>query len=166
MRKGRGKGERTRLFRADLREHPLAGRTRYSAARGGRQGDADDGIDAAQVGEAGARSGRGCLHRRVARSRGRIGIFARKPIPLRCVAAVMQADDDGKILVAAARAAAMRHGRTWETLVPDRWRLNANAEAAEEAAYAEMAAAEARLRDHICATYGLSIRELSSLAIA
>jgi len=40
-----------------------------------------------------------------------------------------------------------------------------SAEQAEEVTYAEMAKAKAALRQHICATYGLSIRELASLAM-
>lgn len=71
---------------------------------------------------------------------------------------------DGRQLVAAVRAAAQAHGRTWEALVPDRFTVNLLAEAAEEQAYAEMAEVKAKLRDHICETYGISIRELSSLA--
>jgi hypothetical protein len=68
-------------------------------------------------------------------------------------------------LVAVVRAAAAVHNATWESLVPDPFTVNAAAEAEEEAAYAEMAAAKRALRDHICATYGISIRELASLAM-
>ena len=71
---------------------------------------------------------------------------------------------DGKELVAAVHAAAKVHNSTWEALVPDRFTVNLKAEAAEELAYAEMSAAKSALRDHICETYGISIRELSSLA--
>lgn len=55
---------------------------------------------------------------------------------------------------------------TWEALVPDQFTVNLLAEAAEEHAYIAMAAEKERLREHICATYGISIRELSSLAAA
>ena len=72
---------------------------------------------------------------------------------------------DPKALVAAVRNAAERHNTTWEALVPDALRVDFAHEEAEELAYAEMAAARAALRDHICETYGISIRELSSLAM-
>ena len=71
---------------------------------------------------------------------------------------------DGREMVALVREAARRHNRTWEALVPDRFTVNLLAEAAEEEAYAGMARAKARLRDHICSTYGISARELASLA--
>ena len=71
---------------------------------------------------------------------------------------------EGKELVAAVRAAAERHNHSWEALVPTSFKVNFDHEAAEEAAYAEMEAAKSVLRDHICRTYGISIRELSSLA--
>ncbi len=73
--------------------------------------------------------------------------------------------EDARALVDAVRAAAKRHNLTWDALVPDRFTVNAAAEAAEEAAYAEMAKAKRALRDHICATYGISIDELASLAM-
>jgi hypothetical protein len=73
--------------------------------------------------------------------------------------------DEARTLVEDVRAAARRHNITWEKMVPDEVTLNLAAEAAEEAAYSDMAAAKARLRDHICATYGLTIRELASLAL-
>jgi len=75
-----------------------------------------------------------------------------------------RAMDEARILVEDVRSAARAHSLTWEKMVPDAVTLNRAAEAAEEAAYADMAAAKARLRDHICATYGLTIRELASLA--
>ncbi len=71
---------------------------------------------------------------------------------------------DGKDLVAAVREAARRHNTTWEALVPDRFQVNLDAEEAEALAYAEMAAAKSALRDHICHTYGITVRELTSLA--
>jgi hypothetical protein len=71
---------------------------------------------------------------------------------------------DGHDLVAAVRDAAARHNLTWEALVPDAYRVDHAHEEAEELAYAEMEAAKDRLRDHICATYGISFRELTSLA--
>lgn len=73
--------------------------------------------------------------------------------------------DEAKTLVDAVRDAARRHNVTWGMLIPDPFTVNHAAEAAEEAAYADMAAAKAALRDHICRTYGISIRELSSLAM-
>lgn len=74
-------------------------------------------------------------------------------------------ENEAHALVGEVRAAARAHASTWEALVPDSFRVDLRAEAAEEAAYLEMAAAKARLRDHICATYGISIRELASLAM-
>jgi hypothetical protein len=71
---------------------------------------------------------------------------------------------EGHALVDAVRAAAHVHNSSWEALVPDSFTVNLAAEIAEELAYADMAAAKQRLRDHICETYGISIRELSSLA--
>ena len=67
-------------------------------------------------------------------------------------------------LVAAVRAAASVHQSSWEALIPNRFEVNLEAEDAEEEAYSEMALKKAELRQHICATYGISIRELSSLA--
>ncbi|MDQ2878135.1 MAG: hypothetical protein M3R41_03540 [Pseudomonadota bacterium] len=72
---------------------------------------------------------------------------------------------EGHDLVSQVRAAAKAHNATWEALVPDRFQINLAAERAEEDAYAEMAAAKAELRAHICRTYGISIRELASLAM-
>lgn len=72
---------------------------------------------------------------------------------------------DAKELVEAVREAARRHNKTWETLVPDAFRIDLAHEEAEELAYAEMAAAKRVLRDHICETYGITIRELASLAM-
>jgi hypothetical protein len=73
-------------------------------------------------------------------------------------------NDEAKHLVEMVRQAARRHATSWEALVPDPSTINSSAEAAEEAAYAEMALAKRALRDHICATYGITVRELSSLA--
>jgi hypothetical protein len=72
--------------------------------------------------------------------------------------------EDGRELVAAVRRAAAAHNLTWEALVPDQFTVNLLAEAAEERAFIAMAAEKARLREHICHTYGISIRELASLA--
>lgn len=72
---------------------------------------------------------------------------------------------DGRSLVAAVREAAASHSTSWEALVPSRFVVDESAEAAEEQAFQEMADAKRRLREHICETYGLSIRELSSLAM-
>jgi hypothetical protein len=71
---------------------------------------------------------------------------------------------DPKELVATVREAAQRHNLTWEALVPNTHEVDFAHEEAEELAYAEMAAAKTALRDHICKTYGLSLRELTSLA--
>lgn len=68
-------------------------------------------------------------------------------------------------LVAAVRAAARAHNATWEAMIPDPFTVNRQAEAAEEIAYEEMAVTKRALRDHICTTYGISIRELASLAM-
>ena len=68
-------------------------------------------------------------------------------------------------MVDAVRAAARIHNSTWEALVPDSFTVNLAAERAEELAYADMAVIKQQLRDHICATYGISIRELASLAM-
>lgn len=73
-------------------------------------------------------------------------------------------EQDGPALVAAVRRAAAVHNATWEALVPDHFTVNLLAEDAEEQAFVAMAREKARLREHICATYGISIRELSSLA--
>lgn len=73
--------------------------------------------------------------------------------------------EDGPRLVDAVRTAARAHSLSWEAMVPDQFTVNLAAEAAEEAAYREMAARKRALRDHICATYGISIRELTSLAM-
>ena len=72
---------------------------------------------------------------------------------------------DGPALVNAVRTAARAHNMTWEAMVPDAFTVNLLAEAAEERAYLEMARHKARLREHICHTYGISIRELASLAM-
>jgi hypothetical protein len=71
---------------------------------------------------------------------------------------------DGKELVAIVREAARRHRIAWGELVPTPHLVNQNAEAAEDAAYAEMEAAKQQLRDHICDEYGISHAELCSLA--
>ena len=73
-------------------------------------------------------------------------------------------ESDGPALVAALRRAATLHNATWEALVPDQFTVNLLAEDAEEEAFVAMAREKARLREHICTTYGISIRELSSLA--
>lgn len=71
---------------------------------------------------------------------------------------------EGRKLVEAVRQAALKHAASWEALVPNAFQIDLSAEAAEEAAYAEMALAKRALRDHICVVYGISFRELSSLA--
>lgn len=77
----------------------------------------------------------------------------------------MEEDNEGKALVAAVRLAARLHNLRWDALVPDHFTVDLAHEAAEEAAYLEMARAKAALRDHICETYGISLRELNSLAM-
>lgn len=72
---------------------------------------------------------------------------------------------DAHALGAAVRDAARRHNLTWNVLVPDRFTVNHDAEAAEEIAYAEMVVAKRALRDHICVVYGISVDELASLAM-
>lgn len=72
---------------------------------------------------------------------------------------------DARTLVAVVRDDARRHNLTWNVLVPDRFTVNHDAEAAEEIAYAEMAVAKRALRDHICTVYGISVDELASLAM-
>ncbi|TGX52673.1 hypothetical protein E5A73_13580 [Sphingomonas gei] len=69
----------------------------------------------------------------------------------------------GRQLVAGVREAAARHHIAWGELVPTPHAVNRDAEAAEDAAYAEMEAAKQRLRDHICDFYGISSAELGSL---
>lgn len=71
---------------------------------------------------------------------------------------------DSRVLVDAVRDAAHRHDLAWRALVPDRFTVNSAAEAAEEAAYADMARAKHALRDHVHATYGVTIEELAQLA--
>lgn len=78
---------------------------------------------------------------------------------------MIETQDEARVIVAAVRAAAAAHNGTWEALVPDQFTVDLTAEAAEERAYLAMAAEKARLRDHICETYGISIRELASLAM-
>ena len=72
---------------------------------------------------------------------------------------------DGRGLVSEVRHAARAHGRTWEALVPSQFEINLDAEGAEEAAYAEMAQAKRRLRDHICESYACRKRAASSAAM-
>lgn len=72
---------------------------------------------------------------------------------------------EGRELVESVREAARAHSVTWEAMVPDCFTVDLGAEAAEEAAYAEMARRKRALRDHICDVYGISIRELTSLAM-
>lgn len=72
--------------------------------------------------------------------------------------------EEARNLVAAVREAAAVHRIAWGELVPSPHEVNHAAEPAEEAAYLEMEAAKQRLRDHICALYGISHAELCSLA--
>lgn len=71
--------------------------------------------------------------------------------------------EDPKQLVEAVRQAAARHRIAWGELVPTPHLINHSAEAAEDAAYAEMEAAKQKLRAHICREYGISAAELNSL---
>jgi hypothetical protein len=71
---------------------------------------------------------------------------------------------DGRTLVDAVRAAAARHKLEWSALVPTPFAVDLAAEEAEERAYQDMAEAKRRLRDHICATYGITAAELCSLS--
>ncbi|WBO23016.1 hypothetical protein [Sphingomonas abietis] len=48
--------------------------------------------------------------------------------------------------------------------MPSAFVVDPGAEAAEEAAYQDMADAKRALRDHICETYGITSAELCSLA--
>lgn len=73
-------------------------------------------------------------------------------------------EKEGRRLVQAVRDAALRHATSWDALVPNSFAINLEAESAEEVAYADMALAKRALRDHICTVYGISLRELSSLA--
>lgn len=77
----------------------------------------------------------------------------------------MSEETDGRRLVEMVREAARLHNSSWEAMVPDAFTVDLVFEAAEERAYAEMATAKSLLRDHICHVYGISIRELSSLAM-
>ena len=72
---------------------------------------------------------------------------------------------DGRELVAAVHAAARRHNLIWDALVPSHDFVDFAHEEAEDRAYAELAAAKGALRDHIRETYGLTIRELTNLAM-
>ena len=73
---------------------------------------------------------------------------------------------EAKQLVETVREASRRHNQSWENLVPNAFGVDFAHEEAEDLAYAEMAAAKRALRDHICETYGITIRELASLARA
>ncbi len=73
---------------------------------------------------------------------------------------------DGRDLVADVREAAARHKVSWGLLVPSPYKVDLGAEHLEEMAYRDMAEAKRRLRDHICATYGITAAELCSLASA
>lgn len=73
---------------------------------------------------------------------------------------------EGRDLVADVREAAALHKVSWGLLVPSPHMVDLGAEHVEEMAYQDMAEAKRRLRDHICATYGISASELCSLASA
>ena len=74
-------------------------------------------------------------------------------------------DLEARALVAAVRAAVLRHRRAWSALVPDHATLNLDAEADEERAFLDMTLAKGALRDHLAATYGMPARDLMDLAI-
>ena len=74
--------------------------------------------------------------------------------------------DDAKALVAAVQEMARLHNGSWEAMVPSSFVVNVAAEAAEDAAYADMAEAKRLLRAHICEVYGISIEDLANLAAA
>ncbi|MBA2934761.1 hypothetical protein HZF05_11700 [Sphingomonas sp. CGMCC 1.13654] len=71
---------------------------------------------------------------------------------------------EGRDLVGEVREAAARHKVSWGLLVPSPHVVDLGAEHIEEMAYQDMADAKRRLRDHICATYGITAAELCSLA--
>ena len=72
--------------------------------------------------------------------------------------------NEGQALVDAVRSAARTHGASWQAMVPSSFVVNADAEADEDRAFAAMAEAKRRLREHIAVTYGVPIRELANLA--
>jgi len=72
---------------------------------------------------------------------------------------------DGRELVASVREAAHRHGVAWAALVPDTHGVNCQAEDAEEEAYAALAHLRNALCDHVYETYGITLGELSRLAL-
>ncbi|PXA85167.1 hypothetical protein DMC47_38135 [Nostoc sp. 3335mG] len=71
---------------------------------------------------------------------------------------------EGRELVGEVREAAARHKVSWGLLVPSPHVVDLGAEHVEEMAYQDMTQAKCRLRDHICATYGITAAELCSLA--
>jgi hypothetical protein len=75
-----------------------------------------------------------------------------------------ETEREGRELVAEVRGAAARHRVSWGLLVPSATVVDRGAEHIEEMAYQDMAEAKRRLRDHICATYGITVAELCSLA--
>jgi hypothetical protein len=75
-----------------------------------------------------------------------------------------ETEREGRDLVADVRAAAARHKVSWGLLVPNAHVVDLGAEHGEELAYQDMAEAKRRLRDHICAAYGITAAELGSLA--
>jgi len=72
---------------------------------------------------------------------------------------------NGKDLVAAVQEAMRKHGTAWAAMVPDAYGVNNQAEQAEEDAYAELAHLRTVLCDHVYDTYGVSVSELSRLAM-
>jgi hypothetical protein len=75
-----------------------------------------------------------------------------------------ETEREGRDLVADVREAAARHKVSWGLLVPTPHVVDLGAEHVEEMAFQDMAKAKRRLREHICATYGLTVAELCSLA--
>ena len=75
-----------------------------------------------------------------------------------------ETEREGRDLVAEVRGAAARHKISWGLLVPSATLVDRDAEHLEETAWQDLAEAKRRLRDHICATYGITAAELCSLA--
>ncbi len=73
---------------------------------------------------------------------------------------------EARALVAAMREAEAQHGEHWRALVPSADIVNAEAEAGEDAAFAAMRAARARVAAHICRLYGIDAETLKRVARA
>lgn len=86
-------------------------------------------------------------------------------LPVRYAMMIRTETESGHALVADVREAARHHNSSWEAMVPNHFTINLAAEQAEEIAYQEMAEAKRSLSAHICHVYGISARELASLAM-